>query len=444
MKKLASICSIVLSILFLPSGCTESPFETKPPVVLTFWQIYGGQTNSPMNSMVERFNQSVGREKGITINITSISTVDDLHSALIASVRKHPGAGDLPDLFVAYPKTILSMGVERMVDWKEYLTEEQLREFVPAFLAEGEIDGRQVLLPIAKSSSALFVNATIFDQFSRETGVAYESLATWEGMFLAAERYYQWSGGKSFFKYDDWMHYSMINTNSLGGDFFEDKKINFQDKVFQQVWRKLASSAISGEVSLLGGYATTAMMTGEVICGIESTAAILYYKDTVTFPDNTTIPLQLRIFPVPTFKNGKLLAIQRGASLALIKSTPEKERAAAIFAQWLTEPENNVPFVMASGYFPVKEIAYQNFLEKHDFQFKNECYRNLYDTIQTIHTQSKFYTPPYFDGYGAMEKKFVAAQIELFRKYKKQKNDMRFPLESLVQEMFSELQAEME
>ena len=442
MKKFTGTWGIILLSIFLV-GCSEFPFESKP-VVLTFWQIYGGQTDSPMNTMVERFNQSVGRQKGIIVNVTSISTVDDVHSALIASTRKHPGAAELPDLFIAYPKTVLTMGTERMVDWKEYLTEAQLNEFVPAFLSEGEIDGRQVLLPVAKSSSALFVNATIFEQFSRETGVTYESLATWEGMFEAAGRYYQWSGGKTFFKYDDWMHYSMVNTSALGGKFFENNKINFQDAIFQQIWGKLASSAVSGEISLWGGYSTTTMMTGESICGIESTASILYYKDTVTFPDNTTIPLRLKIFPVPSFADAKPLAIQRGAGLGMIKSTPEKGRAAATFALWLTESENNASFFMAAGYFPVKNVAYQDFLTKHEVQFQSERYRELYSAIQKIHSQSEFYTPPYFEGYGDMEKEFANTQLELFRKYRNEKSEERLPLKSLIPKMFSELQAAME
>lgn len=443
MKKIPSNWVVILFTVFLLAGCLDSTFEQKP-VVLTFWQVYGGQTDSPMNTLVDRFNQSVGREKGITVNITSISTVDDIHSSLIASVKKHPGAGKLPDLFIAYPKTILTMGAECMVDWKDYLTEAQLKEFVPAFLAEGEIDGRQVLLPVAKSSSALYINATIFDQFSRETGIRYEDLSTWEGMFQAAKRYHQWSGGKTFFKYDDWMHYSMINTTALGGTFFENKHINFQDSTFKQVWGKLLASAVSGEVSLLGGYATTAMMTGEIVCGIESTAAVLYYKDTVTFPDNTTTPLRLKIFPVPIFEGSKRVAIQRGAALAMIKSTPEKERAAAVFAEWITKPENNVPFVMAAGYFPVKEVAYQNFLGKHDFQFQSESYRELYAAIQKIHAEYEFYIPPYFEGYGELEKAFVTAQSDLFKKYLDKIDEERLSSPTLIEDMLSELSAGME
>ncbi|MDL2313525.1 extracellular solute-binding protein [Desulfovibrio sp. OttesenSCG-928-C14] len=331
--------------------------------------------------------------------------------------KKHPGSGELPDLFTTYPKTVLAIGPERLVDWKDYLSKEKLAEFVPSFVMEGEIDGRLVLLPVAKSSSALFINATIFEQFSRETGVRYEDLATWEGMLEASKRYFQWSGGKAFFKYDDWLHYSMINTASLGGEIFKDKKINFQDSTFQKVWGKLAAAAVSGEVCLLDGYATTAMMTGETLCGVESTASILYFQDNVIFPDNTSIPLRLRILPVPCFKEGKRLAIQRGGGLGLVKSTPEKEQAAAVFAEWLTAAENNVPFVMKTGYFPVKDVAYKNFLKQKDLHFQSDKYRELYLAIQKIHTEYEFYVPPFFDSYGEVEKIFSNTQIELFKKY---------------------------
>ncbi|MDL2216130.1 extracellular solute-binding protein [Desulfovibrio sp. OttesenSCG-928-M14] len=444
MKKVISKWGIVFCLIFLLSGCEGSPFESPAPVALTFWHVYGGQTDSPMNTLVERFNQSVGREKGIIINVTCLSNSTDIHFALTSAAQKHPGAADLPDLFTTYPKTALAIGPDLLVDWKDYLSHDQRSEFVPSFMEEGEINGRLVLLPVAKSSSALFINATIFDQFSKDTGVRYEDLATWEGMYRAAKRYYQWSGGKAFFKYDDWLHYSMINTAAFGGSFFKDGKINFEDDWFRGVWSKLAASAVSGEVCLLGGYSTTAMMTGEVLCGVESTASVLYFKDTVTFPDNTTIPLRLKILPVPLFKEGKPLAIQRGGGLGLFKSTEKKERAAAVFAEWLTAVENNVPFVITTGYFPVKSKAYQSFLEKNDFQFLSEKYRELYEAVLKIHSDYQFYVPPFFDSYGEVEKAFSEAQIELFKKYRRNTNDDPVALESLTHTMFTELQSSME
>ena len=45
-----------------------------------------------MNDMVEEFNHTAGKEKGITINITSVSNSSDIHSALLAAAKGEAGA----------------------------------------------------------------------------------------------------------------------------------------------------------------------------------------------------------------------------------------------------------------------------------------------------------------------------------------------------------------
>ena len=443
MKSVFSLKWWAILCLVLPalvSGCEQMPFISKEPVVLTLWHVYGGQTNSPLNDMVDRFNQTVGLREGITVNVTSISNSTAIHFALVAAAKKLPGAAELPDMFVAYPKTALAIGPERLMDWKDHLGEKKRKAFVPSFLSEGMVNNRLTLLPVAKSSSALFINATIFDQFSRETGIQYSDLATWEGMFTAAKRYHQWSGGKSFFKYDDWMHYGMVNTASLGGTFFRENAINFQDGVFRNIWNTLAKAALSGEVSLFGGYSTTDMMTGEIVCGIESTAAILYFKDKVTFPDNTTAPLRLKVLPVPHFAKGKPLAIQRGGGLGVVQSTKRKDRAAAVFGEWLTAAENNVPFVVKTGYFPVTTDAYKDFFAKYSSGLPHEGYRELYTAMLAIQNAYTFYIPPFFENYGEVEKRFSDAQLALFKKYRGKIELDHVQFEAFLYDMFIELQ----
>ncbi len=434
----------ILCLCCLPTGCSNAPsLDPEKPVTLTFWHVFGAQTDSPMNALVDRFNHTVGREKGIVISVTSISNSTDIHFALTAAARREPGAGNLPDLFITYPKTVLAIGPDRVMDWRDWLPEEKVKEYAPSFVEEGIVDGRLVLLPVAKSSNVLFINATIFDQFAAATGIGYADLATWEGMFRAAQRYFEWSGGKAFFKYDDWLHYSLLNTASLGGEFFRGGKINFRDERFQKIWRLLAECALAGGVCPLSGYSTTAMMTGETLCGIESTAAILYFKDTVTFPDNTSLPLRLKILPVPCFAEGKPLAIQRGGGLGVIKSTGQKEYAAAIFGEWLTETENNAPFVTAAGYLPVKEAAYQALLNGGAASLPNATYQELYKTVAGIYKSHAFYVPPFFDRYGETEKAFCLAQGAIFARYRASLQNGATTSPELIQEMFKELEQAM-
>ena len=45
------------------------------------WHVYGSQTTSPLNTMIDEFNRTVGKENGITINVVSVtssSAIDDV------------------------------------------------------------------------------------------------------------------------------------------------------------------------------------------------------------------------------------------------------------------------------------------------------------------------------------------------------------------------------
>ena len=64
---------IILLSLFLLTACLSGCADSgKPsagdPVVLTMWHVYGSQTESPLNTAIDTFNSTVGRENGVTIN----------------------------------------------------------------------------------------------------------------------------------------------------------------------------------------------------------------------------------------------------------------------------------------------------------------------------------------------------------------------------------------
>ena len=115
------------------------------------WHVYGNQTDSPMNDLVDDFNKSTGKDKGITIQVTSLVNSDYIHTALVAAAHNEPGAGKLPDLFVCYPKTAIAMGTDILLDWNGMFSEQEKSEYHPDFLEEGIIDGKLIVFPMAKS-----------------------------------------------------------------------------------------------------------------------------------------------------------------------------------------------------------------------------------------------------------------------------------------------------
>ena len=92
-------------------------------------------------------------------------------------------------MFVSYPKTVLALPDQDMiVDYRDYFSPEELGTFIPAFVEEGQIGGRQAILPLAKSTEVLFVNRTLFDRWAAASGASYEDLTIWEGIYALAER----------------------------------------------------------------------------------------------------------------------------------------------------------------------------------------------------------------------------------------------------------------
>lgn len=422
-----NIIIFLISVLLFCTGCSNTVTKEEVPTTITVWHVYGGQTDSPLNDLIDQFNQTVGKQKQINVQVTSVSNTNTIHELVLAAANEEPGAPELPDLFISYPKTVLALPDDSiLVDYKDYFSEEELSDFIPAFIEEGTIDDHLVIFPVAKSTEIMFINQTIFDRFSQETGISMEDLDTWEGLYKAAETYAEWTDAqtpdipgdaKAMFVHDYYFNYFQVGVESLGEDFFQGDKLAF-GPVFQTVWEPLAQAAFKGGVWLKGGYATESIRTGESIVSVASSASILYYSDVVTYSDNTSEDITIVSRPCPVFENGEKLVMQRGAGFCTVRSTPEREQAAVTFLKWLTEPEHNVEFVTRTGYMPVTRSAFENELPKAIEELESAKYVSLYQAYLDTQKNYEFYVPPQLQSYLSLETTLednVRAQFALGR-----------------------------
>ena len=449
MNRLKSVISIllVLTMLFC-AGCGTSE-KAEEPTVVTLWHVYGGQTDSPLNALIEEFNDTVGLEENIRVQVTCVSNNNTMHENILSAAFKEPGAPDLPDMFVSYPKTVLAMPDDTvLVDYKDYYTQEELDAFIPAFLEEGMIDDRLLVLPVAKSTEVLYVNKTAFDRFAADTGATLSDMETWEGLFALADRYYEWTDeqtpdiagdGKIFFVHDYHFNYFQVGTESLGEDFFDGNTVVFGD-AFRTAWEPYARAALKGDVWLEGGYATEPLRTGDAIASVASSASVLYYSNTVTYSDNTSEEVEIVAVPCPVFEDGENLVMQRGAGICTVKSNSEKEKACLSFLKWLTDPVHNVKFVTDLGYMPVTQEAFDAYLPGAIKELDNPMYRSLYGAFLETQKEYTFYTPPKLGAYLDMETSFEEqVRIQLIagrKKYMKGEGT----LEDLIRETLDNFQ----
>lgn len=122
------LMSLTFAAALSLSACIKQSSK-KEPVTVSIWHVYGGQVSSPLNDIIDEFNSTVGREKGIYVQVTSVSNTNSIHEAVLAASNNELGASELPNMFVSYPKTVVALKDSNiLVDYRDYFSEEKLSE----------------------------------------------------------------------------------------------------------------------------------------------------------------------------------------------------------------------------------------------------------------------------------------------------------------------------
>lgn len=407
---------MLLSVLLAACGKTGG-LNPKKPVTLTLWHNFGGQMQATMDEHIGEFNATIGKEKGIVISVTSISSSAAIQEKLTMIAAGDPGAPEMPDITTCYPSTAVLLADKGLLaDMDNHFTDEELSDYLPRFLEEGRLsDGRLYVFPFAKSTEVLFLNQTLFDRFSEATGVTAESLSTLEGITDAAMEYYRWTDeqtpdisndGKAFYTADSFFNLAQVAMEQMGAPLFHGEKLHLDTPEFERLWNTVFEAAVKGGYAIYSGYSSDLSKTGDILCSTGSTAGILFYGEEITYPDNVKEAVEYAVLPYPTFEGGKKIAIQRGGGLAVAKSTPEKEEAAILFLKWFTSPEQNMRFVASTGYLPVTDQAFTHHMGREIAQNNNPNIQKLLRTAITVHGEYDFYIPPVFADFNAVSSGF--------------------------------------
>ena len=422
MKRVLVLMMTALMLLGCAAGCGEkTPLDPDAPVTLTMWHNYGGDMQQVMDYLIDQFNSTVGREQGIVIDVTAISSSSELNKSLSMIVNGDPGAPAIPDIFTGYPKLAIQFQEKGMlVNLDEYFSSEELSAYVEAFVEEGRLaDGGLYVFPIAKSTEVLYVNQTLFDRFAAATGVSIDRLATFEGIAELSELYYDWSGGKQFYAADSWFNFAEVGTAQLGGSVFDGESLALDSGEFAHVFETACTPAVEGGFAVYDGYSSDLSKTGDLVCSTGSSAGILFYGDTITYPDGTVEEVSYSILPYPVFEGGEKLALQRGGGLMVAKSDEAREYAAAVFIKWLTASEQNMRFVADTGYLPVTKQAFEEDINDHMSTVEDPRIQKMLTSVLAMYEDYEFFTAPTYAAFDSDSDRFE----ESFKLLMREKRD---------------------
>lgn len=75
MRKICLFPVMIAVIVF--TGCGQK--KNEDPVTVTLWHVYGGQTESPLNDLIDEFNETIGKEKNIRVQVGSVTNTNTIH-----------------------------------------------------------------------------------------------------------------------------------------------------------------------------------------------------------------------------------------------------------------------------------------------------------------------------------------------------------------------------
>lgn len=391
------VITYAISFTFFSCNKRNTLLDPKKPTTLTMWHVYGEQVNSPMNDFIEQFNATIGKEKGIIINVTLMSNASQIGKKLKDAQTDKAGSKEMPDLFFCHSSDARSLGANNLLNWSNCFSQSELNNFVPDFLSDGLVDDNLVVFPVSKSTYMLFIAGGVFDRFAVAKDVSLSDLGTWKGFFSVAEKYYDWSGGKPFCAIDYLIRIAELCAISEGENIsYKDGWYDANNPALIKAYDMFVTSIAKGHIVVSDLYSNTQVMTGQTCAGIGSSASILYYNDEITYPDNTSEKMNLQVLPLPQQTGKQKVATQSGVGLCAYKTTDQKAEAATIFTRWFTEKQRNVDFVLSTGYMPVRTGAFEKINEN---SFKSIAYKKLYSALSKTVATCTFVKEPNFDGY---------------------------------------------
>ena len=415
----SGLCAAALALGCV--GCGGASQTAKPAQVtnITVWTYYNGDQLESFTKLVDKFNETVGAQKGIVVSTESQGSVNDLEQSVMDAAEGKVGAAALPNIFSAYADTAYALDQMGMVvDLAPYLTDDEKVQFIDGYLSEGDFadNGSVKIFPVAKSTEVMLFNDTDWQAFAAATGASYSDLSTMEGLVATAEKYYNWTDaqtaapddGKALFGRDAMANYMLVGAQQLGDTIFAVKDggmtVNFERDVARRLWDNYYVPFVKGWFAATGRFRSDDIKTGNVLAYVGSCSSATFFPTKVTNDANQSHEICLKALPAPQFEGGEAVAVQQGAGMVVTAAKEEEVEASVEFLKWFVRAENNIAFSVGSGYLPVTRKAndMQEILAS-GLTLDDNMQQTLAVAVDTVNG-NRLYTPHAFAGSSSARK----------------------------------------
>lgn len=317
-------------------------------VEISLWHAMGGTLGESLNQLVDKFNETVGKEKGIYVESLYQGSYTDLKSKAMGAIK----SGDAPNIIQGTSNDIqeyLASGTVQPLN--DYIYDEEVGisdfdDIYEVYRSEAtQYDGETIYsLPFSKSTDLFYYNKTFFEEHDLKVPT------TWEELENISKQATDITGRPSF-GIDSSANFLITGLKQLGGEYTNSNgEILFNNEQSLEVLEMLKENVDNGNWRLAGedGYMSAPFISGlsQMFIGSSASSSYLVGAD-----------FEWASAPIPQFSEDNKVAIQQGNSLAVLNGnkTSEEVYASYEFIKYLTSFEGNLFWSTNTGYSAIRE-----------------------------------------------------------------------------------------
>jgi len=355
---------------------------------ITLWHAFTKVEEQTLLVLISEFNSQ--NEWGITVKPEYGGHYRDLHKKTLAAVA----FGSPPEMTFTYHSRVAEYAqadvIQPLDDYfaneKYGLTEEELEDYFPAFLAGDRypaFDGELLSLSPSLGMEVMYYNVDMLNELGYENPPA-----TWDefkAMCMEVTRDTDSDG------INDTLGYAVSPSGSTFAGWVWNRGGELLSKDGQSVmFQEQGLEALTLLRDLIeGGYAYQAIEEdgdrsdfgqGKVLFIFDSLDGLLYYSAAIEEGTIVEPEFEWSIAPFPHEAAEPIVGIY-GPTLGVFKTTPQKQLAGWLFIKWFTEPEQAARWAIAADRFPVRKSAIETETMKAYFE-ENPLYQEAFGFLE--------------------------------------------------------------
>lgn len=323
------------------AGCTSAADTSGDVTEVTVWHYWDGTNADAFDAMAEEYNAAHPEVKISTSNVPNADFLTKLRASATSKTLPDIAIGDL-----VWVPQIEQIGT--LADLSGLIPADTLADINPALTSFGNIDGKQVSVPVSANNLAYMYNKTLFE----EAGLDPEQPpTTWEELMAAGKTVLEKTGKPGYDLYTQagdsgegltWNF--QVNLWQAGGDFLtaDNSAAAFntpEGEKALQFWVDLIESGVSP-------YA----QWGEFEKGQGGSAQEGSWMVGIWAADP---PFDFGVAKAPYPSDGVPATNLGGEQAMVFDNSDAQAKAAADFLAWFLEPAQVTSWSEATGMLPV-------------------------------------------------------------------------------------------